>query len=262
MGLSATEIAPSLQDFLARQNIHGDDPKKILAAISLLSLQDRGYYRFKRATRKPHLSPITEDKEPISQQQNSLLSQILNKDFQWAMYEFITKVKAQNLLIPAFRIPELIEYALSETWLKPWIEALTGIRGAWALSHIPNWEKKYHEIPSGHWQKPLSVEKKIFPLLNLKSPIQNLGHILDELSFPALIWSPKLSQRMFEYIQVSLKMPNMDIRVQEDLEDLIYFASYMTCLSIQLSFEVDNYDKNWTTALMNYNQVRAFRKEL
>jgi len=262
MGLNATEIAPELKTFFQKQNIKGAKAQQILAGISLFSLQERAHFSFKKITNKNQLTPFPHEQDFISQYQNGLLSQILNKDFKWAMYEFILLIQSQNLLIPAFRIPDLIDYALSEPWLKPWIEKLTGLQGAWALSHIPRWEKRHSQIQPGHWEAPKSLEKKIFPLLNLKSPIPNLTHILPYLDFPANIWSKKFSERMHEYIHTCLKLPNIDLMTQDDLEDLIHFASYLTDTSNPLFWEENDYNKVWTSALFRYNEVLSFRIRL
>ncbi len=262
LGLGAAQMEPALAAFFQKQNIAGEEAEQILAGISLLSLQERGQFAFKKIKSRPPLHPIPEDQKYISQHQNNLLAQILNKDFQWAMYELITQVKAQDLLIPAFRIPDLVDYALSETWFKAWILELTGRQGAWALSHIPAWEKKYNQIPAGQGLSPRSIEKKVFPLLNLKSPVQNLGYILDYLDFPALIWSEKFSKKMFDYLQACLKRPIADIRIQEDLDDLIHFASYMTEPASSLFFSENEFGEDHELALARYNQTLAFRQKI
>ncbi len=259
MGVNATEITPELKDFFQKQNISGDTPKQVLAGISLLSLQERGHFDFKKLTKKNQLSPFPQEKKLISPYYNGLLSQILNKEFKWALYEFISIIQTQNVLLPSFRIPDLIDYGLSEPWLKPWIEKLTGLQGAWALSHIPRWEKRHQQIQDGHWQIPRSIEKKVFPLLNLKSPLPNLPHILPHLDFPAIIWSEKFSQRMHAYIQTCLQLPNIDINTQDDLEELIHFASYLTEPSQSLFFSEDEFGENWTSVLSRYNDVLNFR---
>ena len=262
MGLNATKIAPELKKFFKSEKIKGDQAQQILAGISLMSLQERGHFQFKKAAKKNQLTPFPKEQEFISQYQNGVLSQILNKEFQWSMYEFITIIKAQNLLISAARIPDLINYGLSETWFKPWIEELTGLQGAWALSHIPRWEKRYGQIQSGHWFPPKSIEKKIFPLLNLSSPIPNLMHILPLLEFPALIWSEKLSQRMYKYIEACLKLPNIDIHTQDDLETVIHFTSYLSCLTKPTLFAVEDYNKDFVATLIRHNRTLKFRNRL
>jgi len=261
MGLKATEITPELKKFFQEQHIKGEQSQQILAGISLLSLQERGHFTFKKTSIKKS-TPFPKAQKLISPYQNGLLSQILNKEYKWALFELITIIKAHHLLIPAFRIPDLINYGLSEPWLKPWIEELTGVQGAWALSHIPRWEKRYSQIQSGHWQLPKALEKKIFPLLNLKNPLPNLTHILPFLDFPAKIWSEKFSKRVHDYIHVCMKLPNIDINTQDDLEDLIHFASYLTNVSNPIFWAEDDHGKIWVAALVKYNQVLKFRAQL
>jgi len=262
MGLNATEVTPELKTFFKTQSIKGDQAQQILAGISLLSLQERGHFAFPKITRSAPLTPFPQEQAYISPYQYGLLSQILNKDFQWAMYEFITIITAQKLLLPAFLLPDLIDYGLSENWFKPWIQELTGLEGAWALSHIPAWEKRYGQIQAGHWQAPTSIEKKVFPLLNLKSPLPNLTHIVPHLDFPAKIWSEKFSQRIHEYIHRCIKLPNIDISTQDDIEELIHFAAYLSDRSEPIFWKEDEYHETWTTSLLRHNQVLEFRTRL
>ncbi len=259
MGLNATEVTPELKDFIKNHKFKGDEAQQILASISLLSLQERAHFSFKKNHKKSNLTPFPEESKYISQYQYGLLAQILNKDFQWAMYEFITIIRTQKRLIPAFLIPDLIDYGLSETWFKPWIEELTGLQGAWALSHIKTWEKRYGQIQSGHWQAPTSIEKKVFPLLNLNSPLPNLTHIVPYLNFPSPLWSLKFSQKIHEYIQSCIKLPNIDIHTQDDIEDIIHFASYLTDSNEPNFWKEDEYNKIWSASLLRYNQVLKFR---
>ncbi len=260
MGLNATEITPELKTFFKTHEIKGNPLQQVLAGISLLSLQERAHFSFRKTTKKP--SPFSKEHRYISQYQYGQLAQILNKDFQWAMYEFITIIRAQKRLVPAFLIPDLIDYGLSETWFKPWIEELTGLQGAWALSHIPAWEKRYGQIQSGHWQIPKSIEKKVFPLLNLRTPLPNLTHIVPYLEFPSPLWSLKFSQKIHEYIHSCIKLPNIDIHTQSDIEDLIHFASYLTDSQSPIYWKEDDYNETWTTLLLRYNQVLRFRIDL
>jgi len=93
-------------------------------------------------------------------------------------------------------------------------------------------------------------------------PIPNLMHILPLLDFPALIWSEKLSQRMYKYIEACLKLPNIDIHTQDDLETVIHFTSYLSCLTKPTLFAVEDYNKDFVAALIRHNRTLKFRNRL
>ncbi|GEM_PF-5687371 len=260
LGLQTVPADEELEGFCRVQGLTGSPEEQVLQALALLSLQARAQAPANRPVRAQPEGLPDEEFPYIAPRLDQALVLIASGRFGPAMYEWLTLVRTSGQIVPAWRLPLLLDYAEKHPWLKSQIIPLTGRRGDWALAHIAEWSARYRRIPDGEDKTFAPKERELFPLLHLKRPLDEIYMLASYLETPAGTWSTKLSARMRQFLTAALRQPVNDDRIRRVVAKVVDYASYAMVAAPDYTIHPDEVPETWHREVAAFNEVLDFRK--